>query len=207
MQVKICGITNESDAHVCEKEGAHALGFIFYSGSPRYIAPEKAGEIVASLSVFTAKVGVFVHSTASEISRIAKKAGLTAAQLHGDNQDDIASQLEIPAIKTLRVKSASVFLNCDVSSGDRLLLDTYSDNEYGGTGTSFSWDLIPESMRNHIILAGGVGAHNIRDIYAHIRPAAVDLSSSLETHPGKKDHDKVRHFFSIMNRLKCEGIT
>lgn len=204
MQVKICGITNKTDALHSEKEGAHALGFIFYPGSPRYIEPQKAAEIVDALSVFTTKVGVFVNETADSINAISRETGLTAVQVHGDGNRKMLSGIALPVIRAVRVKDSDSFTNLDINGNESILLDTFSENCYGGTGRPFDWELIPSELRKRIILAGGIGTHNIEDIYINVKPAAIDLSSSLEARPGRKDQDKVSQFFNVLNRIKHE---
>jgi phosphoribosylanthranilate isomerase len=82
------------------------------------------------------------------------------------------------------------------------LLDSYSSKDFGGTGMTFNWNLIPEKLQSKIILAGGVSSNNIEWIYKNIKPAAVDLSSSLEQFPGKKDPEKLKEFFSKIYQLK-----
>src|SRR6266404_1149239 len=81
MIVKICGITNQEDATAAVQGGATALGFNFYAGSPRYIAPERAAEIATPPGV--RRVGVFVNETPAQVEEIARVAALNVAQLHG----------------------------------------------------------------------------------------------------------------------------
>jgi phosphoribosylanthranilate isomerase len=88
----------------------------------------------------------------------------------------------------------------------QILLDSSDVNNYGGTGKSFNWNLIPTELRNKIILAGGVSSENIEFIYKSISPFGVDLSSSLEILPGRKDPNKLRDFFSIIKKLKEENV-
>ncbi len=80
--------------------------------------------------------------------------------------------------------------------------DEIKGNNYGGTGKTFDWNIIPEEYRRYSIIAGGIGIDNIERLINEINPSAIDLSSSLESHPGKKDHTKVKAFFEKLNELK-----
>lgn len=191
MRIKICGITNLEDALVCQKYGADAIGYIFYPESKRFLEPQKAAEISRQLSPFITKVGVFVNESAQQVNEIAALAGLNAVQLHGEEEPEIIRQINYPVIKSFRVKSGFNFKIVNAYTNCSFLLDTFSDKEYGGTGHSFNWKLIPEALRNKVILAGGISLDNIEFIWNEIKPAAVDLSSSLELAPGKKDHKKI----------------
>ncbi len=202
MKVKICGITNLEDALLCESLGADALGFIFYKGSKRFVEPEAAGKIISELSPFTLKVGVFVNSSSEEINKTAKEIRLNAVQLHGKESPEIISKINLPVIKSFRVKNGFDFSILKRFENISFLFDTYSEKEYGGTGKTFNWELIPDDLRGKIILSGGISISNIEEIYRNIKPAAVDLSSSLESEPGKKDGEKIKEFFKKINYLR-----
>lgn len=201
MRVKICGITNIEDALLCCELGADALGFIFYEKSKRYIEPAEAKKIIEQLPPFVAAVGVFVNETAKYINKIADLTGLTFAQLHGDEDDEFTSRLNLPAIKAYRISNEFDFNSIAESKAKYALLDSFDDKEYGGTGKAFDWSIIPKEIANKIILAGGVSVDNIEMIYNNIHPAAVDLSSSVEVAPGKKSKSKLVEFFGIVNSL------
>lgn len=201
MKVKVCGITNIDDAKVCVDCGTDALGFIFYEKSKRNIEPGKAKKIIDTLPFFVFKVGVFVNEDAEKVNQIAKELKLNAVQLHGEEDLDYCKKINYPVIKAIRVDE-KVNQNLEKYSNYTILLDSKDEKEYGGTGQKFNWDLIPESLRNKIILAGGVSEENIAEIHNIISPQAVDLSSSLEKEPGIKDHEKVKSFFRKFNKLR-----
>jgi len=204
MKVKVCGITNIEDALMCEASGADALGFIFYANSKRYITPEDAQDIIKSLSPFTMKVGVFVNDPIDNINRIAAEIKLNAVQLTGEQAPNDLSKIFVPVIKTFRINSDFDFSIIGKYNNSAYLLDAFSSEEFGGTGKNFNWDLIPVQLKNKIILAGGISVDNIETIYRKIRPAAVDLSSSVEKAPGQKDKEKVALFFNKLNSLRKE---
>jgi phosphoribosylanthranilate isomerase len=202
MKVKICGITNIEDAKLSYELSADAIGFIFYKKSKRYINPEQAKEIISQLPAFIIKVGVFVNESAEEINQISKRIKLNIIQLHGEEKPEMLDDIDLPVIKAFRVDGnfdysvLSQYKNCS------FLLDAYNDKEYGGTGQKFNWSKIPENLRSKIILAGGISIGNIEKIFKEINPAAVDVSSSLEIEPGKKDKFKLEQFFNKIHELR-----
>ena len=202
MKIKICGITNIEDALVAETLGADAVGFIFYEKGKRYVAPETVRGITNVLSPFTIKVGVFVDESSEIINAKSKLAGINVVQLHGNEKQDIINSISFPVIKVFRVDNNFDYKMIDQYNGCSILLDIYSEKSYGGTGKQFYWEKIPAKIRNNIILAGGVSLENIESIFKNINPAAVDLSSSLEITPGKKDKKKMEKFFNKINLLR-----
>lgn len=202
MRVKICGITNFADALLCCELGADALGFIFYEKSKRFIGISKAAEIIERLPSFVVKVGVFVNQKPFIINTIAKEIGLNAVQLHGNEPQYYVKKIFLPVIKSFRVKNNFDFSLLNNYKKCSFLLDTFSDETFGGTGETFDWNLIPNELRNKIILAGGVSSNNIEQIFHEIKPHAVDLSSSLESSPGRKDAIKLKEFFNKVNTLR-----
>jgi len=201
MKVKICGITNIEDALLCYNLGTDAIGFIFYKNSKRYIEPEKAKVIIEKLPAFVLKVGVFVNESSEIINSISKEIKLNIVQLHGDESPSDITNIDLPVIKAFRVDEnfdysiLSKYKNCS------FLLDSFDKKEYGGTGKNFEWDRIPPELKHKIILAGGISIDNIKYIYQNIKPSAIDVSSSLEIEPGKKDGLKVKDFFNVFNNL------
>jgi len=202
MRVKICGITNLEDAQLCCGLGADALGFIFYEKSKRNISYSKAAEIIRQLPSFIVKVGVFVDQEADEINAISQKVGLNAVQLYGEVSQAFINEINLPVIKCFRLKNDFDFSILDSYNKCSFLLDTFSDKALGGTGESFDWNIIPTEMRNKIILAGGISTDNIEYVFTEIKPATVDLSSSVESSPGKKDAGKLKEFFNKINKLR-----
>ncbi len=202
MKVKVCGITNLEDAKLCSRLGADALGFIFYEKSQRNICYSKTKEIIRQLPSFIVKVGVFVDQGVAEINTIAQKIGLNAVQLYGNVTQSVINEINLPVIKCFRIKNDYDFLLLNNYTNCSFMLDTYSDKALGGTGELFDWKIIPMELRDKIILAGGISNNNIEYLFNNINPAAVDLSSSLESSPGKKDTIKLKEFFYKINKLR-----
>lgn len=199
MKVKICGITNIEDADVAVKAGADALGFVMYRKSPRFVEQAVVKRIVAGLPPFVLPVGVFVNEEPERVRTLMDDCGLALAQLHGDESALYCQQLGRPVLKALRLKDRGTFLALAEFQGRAnvrgVLIDTFSDQAYGGTGKTVDWTLAQEAARaTPIILAGGLTPTNVAEAIAQVRPYGVDVSSGVEQSPGKKDHDKVKAF-------------
>ena len=206
LKIKVCGITNLHDAKLCEKLGADALGFIFFPKSKRYINPEQVNEIVKKLPPFITTVGVFVNEIPENINSIAIEAGINCVQLHGEEPSEHISQIYFPCIKAFRIgpefdySLLAEYENCSI------LLDSYSKDNYGGTGIKFDWEKIPVGLRNKIILAGGIDENNITHAYKYLKPYAVDISSSVEDSPGNKNHEKLVSLFNKIENLRGNNV-
>lgn len=198
VRLKICGITNWRDAKICVDAGADLLGFNFYRPSPRYIAPEKAREIIRRLPRRVEAVGLFVNASPSQIFRHARAADLSMIQLHGDeNPRFVAKIAEVyPVIKAFRVRTrlrASQLKQ--FAHADCLLLDGFHPELRGGTGAPFDWRFARDASRyGRIILAGGLTPGNLAAALRQTRPYGIDVCSGVESVPGKKDPTKVKAF-------------
>lgn len=194
VKVKICGITNREDALAAVDAGADALGFVFYRGSPRYVVPDIAKDIVKSLPPFVTTVGVFVDETEEEIERIIRHAAIDVAQFHGHEMPE-ACTIWSRAIKAIRVKELIDLEPLKHYRVSAFLLDTYTSESFGGTGQIFNWDIAVAAKEfGKIILSGGLSPDNIEKAVRWVKPYAVDVSSGVEEDKGKKDHKKIRLF-------------
>ncbi len=192
--IKICGITNMEDALEAASMGVDALGFVF-APSPRRIAPSIAREICRSLSRLILKVGVFVNQDFSEVEKIAIECGLTALQFHGDESPEYCQRVSLPIIKALRIKGFESLKEMERFPQTALLLDTFSPVQADGTGISFPWEIAlkAKEMRN-FILSGGLNPGNVGEAIQYVKPFGVDVSSGVESRPGKKDLFKMTEF-------------
>ena len=195
-RVKICGITRVQDALEAVRCGADAIGLVFYAASPRHVSVQQAQQIVAALPPFISVVALFVNATPAEIKAVLAQVRIDIAQFHGDETAADCERIKLPYFKAIRVKSDTNLLQCalDFSSANALLLDTYSEAAYGGTGHVFDWDLIPKNMTKPVILAGGLIAENVSLAIQKIKPYAVDISGGVEVSKGIKDADKIAAF-------------
>ena len=202
MKVKICGITNLEDALTACELGADAVGFIFYEKSKRFIEYEKAKVIIESLPSSVLKVGVFVNEDFKTINKISNDIKLTTLQLHGEESPDYVKELSLPVWKAFRINDEFDFTILEDYKNCSFMFDTFSNSGYGGTGKTFNWGIIPANLKSKIILAGGISSQNIEKIYKEVSPPWVDVSSSLEKQPGKKDENKLNEFFKLIIKLR-----
>lgn len=194
-RIKICGITNQEDALCAVAAGADALGFVFYEKSPRYVLPEAVRQIISDLPPFVITVGLFVNAAPETILQTMRTAGLNVIQLHGDEAPEDCSLNPYPVIKAMRVKDADSLAGMGNYPVSALLLDAWDDQQYGGTGDRFDWQLVKSlTARQPLILAGGLNPNNVAEAIRIVNPYAVDVSSGVEECPGHKDHNKVRKF-------------
>jgi phosphoribosylanthranilate isomerase len=205
MKVKICGITNLEDALVAVYLGADALGFIFAKESPRAVTPDTAREIIKKLPPFIVNVGVFVDTPEEEIHSIIEQTGIGCVQLHGNELAADYSKINIPVIKAFRVEEHFHADTLKEFPASAYLLDTYVKRTAGGTGKTFNWDIaLAAKAYGRIILAGGLTTENIGDAIKKVRPYGVDISSGVESVPGKKDKRKLEQLFSAIHSLGKE---
>lgn len=192
-RVKICGITRVQDALEAVRCGADAIGLVFYAASPRHVSVQQAQQIVAALPPFISVVALFVNATPAEIEAVLAQVRIDIVQFHGDETAADCERIKLPYFKAIRVKSDTNLLQCalDFSSANALLLDTYSEAAYGGTGHVFDWDLIPKNMTKPVILAGGLIAENVSLAIQKVKPYAVDISGGVEVSKGIKDANKI----------------
>ena len=205
LKVKICGITNLEDALLAEKLGADILGFVFFPKSPRYLSSVKAGKIIVQLSPLTRKVGVFVNDPPKKVLQAAKQLNLDFVQLAGDESEAYIKKIqkEFPVIRAFRVGEDFRISLLQNSPAAIKLADAKVDGFYGGSGKSFDWRKLAGLRGDSaLVLAGGIGKGNLREAYEALRPAAVDLTSSVEARPGKKDAVKLKEFFEVMNEIR-----
>lgn len=207
IKVKICGITNQLDASAAVAAGADALGFMFYEPSSRYVTTAQASAIIASLPPFVSKVGVFVNAAEDAIRQTISACGLDTLQFHGDETPDFCRRFApLKVIKAFRIQDQNSLQSLEHFSTDAWLLDSYSPHQVGGTGVAFNWDLAAQAREagRPIILAGGLNPENIAEAIHQVWPFAVDVSSGVESAPGRKDPELMRTFIAAVRGIELE---
>jgi len=199
IKVKICGITNPDDARIAVAARVDAIGLMFYEKSPRHLTLEQAARISEVLPPFVSKVGVFVNALRETVEEAVRRCGLDVLQFHGEESPSYcASFAPRKVIKAFRIRNAASLeaLADYQDSTDAWLLDSYVAGKHGGTGATFNWDLAMQAQEEGvpIVLAGGLTPDNVADAVRQVTPYAVDVSSGVESSPGRKDPASVAAF-------------
>ena len=188
MKLKICGIRDINILQYACEAGVDFVGFIMANDSPRKIS----NGFLDSLENFnfqdTSPVFVFVNPSVDEVKKITMKIENSILQFHGDEGDNFCQQFNQSFWKTIRVKnSQSLKTINDFPSADALLLETFSDDAYGGTGKAFDWSLLENiSLQSKFILAGGINSENLKEAVS-LNPWCIDVNSGVESSLALKD--------------------
>lgn len=196
VKVKICGITSVADGLAAAEAGADMIGLMFYEKSPRHLPLPAAVEIARVLPPFVLKVGVFVNPDADLVTRAIGECGLNLLQFHGDEPPEFCTGFGMMSLKAFRIRDAGSLKALENFHTDAFLLDAYSASGLGGTGEKFNWELALEAKKfgRPIFLAGGLTPENVAAAVRQVQPFAVDVSSGVESLPGRKDQSKVIAF-------------
>ena len=215
VRVKICGITREEDLAVAVDSGADAVGFLVgVPSSPRNLTTERAKALIKLVPVFVDSVVVTPPQTIEDLVEICETLKPSAIQIHGKKSFD-ASQVrervtDIRLVKTVYVKPDILKEEKieDLKQFDAVLLDSFTKNQYGGTGKTHDWTVskqIKEAVAPvPVILAGGLNPENVKEAIQAVNPYAVDVASGVEASPGIKDHKKVRAFVENAKEIKLQ---
>ena len=194
--LKICGMTRVGDALHAVRGGATAIGFVFWKGSPRYIEPERAGEIAAAVPATVTTVGVFVNEPVDAIRETARVAGLRMVQLHGEETPAYMEQIGQPVMRAVTLDTM-VETTKTWPAGTTLLLDSTDPSRRGAGRAAVDWPRAAVITRGRrVVLAGGLTPDNIEEAIMTVRPIGVDVASGVESVPGVKDLDKVARFLA-----------
>lgn len=216
--VKICGVRRLEDAETAASAGADIVGFTFWPGTKRCIAPEEAAGIIAAFRAEYGPLplisGLFVNADAATIAATVARCGLDLVQLAGDEGVDDIARLGVPLLKTVRPlpdenadalrERLQLFHDAARSLpsgpfGQPLmpLLDAHVPGRYGGTGQRGDWAFAAVvATRERIMLAGGLNPENVADAIGMVRPWGVDVASGVEGpgQPGVKDAARIAAF-------------
>ena len=181
--------------------GADWLGFNFYPDSPRYVEPSKAKEILREIPPSIAKVGVFVNEPQDKVADLALELTLDMLQFHGDETPEYCNAFGRPWYKAFRFQEEGELQQIPLYETDWVLVDSYVEKAFGGTGMVSNWDLARKAgAKKKLILSGGLKPENIEIALEAVKPAAVDVASGVEASPGIKDHYKMEEFIKRVKR-------
>lgn len=203
MKIKFCGIRRIEDVMLMNEFMPDYAGFVF-SQSRRQINLATAVMLSNMLHKKIKKVGVFVNERIEHVAQISHITGLDVIQLHGYEDEAYIENLKKLLIDKEFWKAVRVSSPCDVEksakiSVDMLLLDSFSENQYGGTGYVADLSSIKKAdLKREFFIAGGLNSQNINSIIDEIKPAGVDISTGIEV-DGYKNKEKIKE---IMRCLK-----
>jgi phosphoribosylanthranilate isomerase len=201
--VKICGITNPVDAEMAIESGADALGFNVFPDSPRLVDLSEARSWIDGLPAHIARVLIGVNPSFSQALEWLADETFHAVQLHGEAWHPFVSRLVKTGslIAAISVKNERSVSDLDWFSGFAFLFDGYRAGDFGGTGETFSWEILDRRrIAKPVILAGGLTPENIVNAIRTVDPYAVDVATGVESKPGKKDRNKLRDFIAAAKK-------
>ena len=215
-RIKICGLTREADVDAAVQAGADAIGFVLYPHSPRFVSPERAGELARRLPPFVTPVLLFVNASPEFIAQGVQAVPNVLLQFHGDETPADCLAAGRPFLRAARIPTGPAGSGFDLlkyaldfASAQAVLLDAHVEG-FGGGGQSFDWNAFPWShpllnASSRLVLSGGLDAANVTDGILTVRPWAVDVSSGVElTGPdgkpvkGTKDPEKMAQFVAAV---------
>lgn len=212
IDVKICGISDAAHAHAAAMHGATWLGFIFFPPSPRNLSLEAARKLAQQLPVGPKRVGVFVDATDDLMMGAVEALSLDAVQLHGSETPADAARIKkllgVKVIKAIAVNAKEDIEKADpfLPYVDRILFDAKPPEGSalpGGNATSFPWQILGGTQLPYKwMLAGGLTADNAAEAVASSGATALDVSSGVETAPGKKSSAAIQHFLRVAKAIK-----
>lgn len=208
---KICGLTDAAAVDAAVQHGADMLGFVFYPPSPRNITAEQAEELLHEVPSGIDRVGLFVDPETDFLDRILAKARLDLLQLHGDETPErcraISIYFGLPIIKAIKVSTRADLKAAKEyeDAVDWLMFDARPPQDGalpGGNGQPFDWTLLKGAeFKRPWLLAGGLTPDNLAQAVQQSGARAVDVSSGVESAPGRKDPAKIRAFLDAARRL------
>ncbi|WP_319240521.1 phosphoribosylanthranilate isomerase [uncultured Propionivibrio sp.] len=204
-RIKMCGLTRPQDVLAAVEAGADAIGLVFYPPSPRHVDLAQAAALARLVPPFVTIVGLFVNADPAQLRATLAAVPIHLLQFHGDEDEAYCRQFDRPFIKAARVKPGMDLLQYAqvFPSAQAILLDAFVEG-YGGGGKVFDWALIPERLDKPVILSGGLDVANVADAVRRVRPAAVDVSSGIESGKGIKDAEKMQAFVAAVRGAEAE---
>ena len=196
VRIKFCGFTRAEDAALAATLGVHAIGVVHVPGSKRHVSLEAMPALRAAVPEHIDLVALFVNPDADSVRALITQLQPSLLQFHGDETDAFCAQFGMPFIKAMAMGEGAGDISQrqkDYPSAQAFVLDGHAPGEPGGQGERFAWANLPE-LDKQIYLAGGLTPENVAEAIATVKPYAVDVSSGIESMPGKKDAEKMQEF-------------
>lgn len=205
MRIKICGLTAAEDVRAAVAAGADALGFVFYSRSPRAVNAEQAAALVAEMPALVSAVGLFVDAGYEEVAAVLAQVPLDVLQFHGREPAGFCRQFGRRYVKAVPMRELAdaravqeYMAQYEDCAG--FLCDAFGGGQQGGSGERFDWCKLPQDG-SRVIVAGGLTPENVGELLAHYRPLGVDVSSGVESMPGRKSFARMQRFVANARRI------
>ena len=203
VRTKICGLCSVDDARAAVTAGADALGFVFTSRSSRRVDADQAAEMTAHIGPFVSRVALFMNDDATTINHVLETVAIDVLQFHGSESAAFCRSFGKPYMKALAMGEGTFSLAdsaADYPDAAALLLDGHRAGQAGGSGQTFDWQTDISALPMPVVAAGGLHADNVGEAIAALRPYAVDVSSGVETAPGRKSAEKMHAFIDAVQK-------
>lgn len=215
--VKICGLTDEASVRAARTAGADMIGLVFFAKSPRNVALSEAARLarLAREDPALAVVALTVDPSDEALAEIMQAVAPDMVQLHGSETPqrvrEIAARFNIATMKALGVREAADLASIDAyrQAADRILLDAKPPKDAdlpGGNGVAFDWHLLRElDLDEQFMLSGGLDPQTVGRAISMTGIAGVDVSSGVESAPGRKQSALIADFVAAARRQEREG--
>lgn len=213
ISAKICGLNTPESIDAAVSGGADFIGIVFFPPSPRYVAPDKAAELVRAVPSTVTSVGLFVDASDDVIAETLETVSLDMLQLHGSESPDriheLGGKFGLKTMKAIKVESAADIgaVSEYADSADWLLFDAKAPKNMvsalpGGNALAFDWYLLQgRSWKRPWMLSGGLNADNVSEAVSISGATAVDVSSGVEDRPGNKNPSLIGRFLDTIRSL------
>ncbi len=202
--IKICGLSTFETLEATLGLNVDMVGFVFFTKSPRHVSLASAAGLGAQVRGRALKVALSVNATDDELNDIITHLKPDWLQLHGEETPERVAQIKhkfgLPVLKAVGIAAAEDVAKAQLFSGvaDKLLFDAKPPRDAalpGGNGVAFDWTLLSTfSDTANVILSGGLDPHNVAQAILVSRISGVDVSSGVESAPGKKDIEMIKAF-------------
>ena len=216
LSAKICGLSDAATVAAAVDGGARFVGFVFYPPSPRCVSPEKAGELAQAVPAGIFRVGVFVDPDDELLDNVCASLQLDFVQLHGSESAARAAEIKARTgagiIKAIKVAAPGDLAAAEpyYAVADWILFDAKAPKTLkgalpGGNALAFDWHMLAENAQPAgglpWLLSGGLNIDNLAKAVRISGARSVDVSSGVESAPGKKNPELVRRFLALSATL------
>jgi phosphoribosylanthranilate isomerase len=207
-RIKFCGMTRAGDVRLASELGVDAIGFVFAAASPRRVRAEEARVMRNALAPLVDAVALFMDNSAEDVRNVVKLVRPSLLQFHGSEDDAFCRSFGTPYLKAIPMGEGThvgdaTALQLRFPAAAALLFDGHGGEVRGGNGSRFDWSRIPTGLHKPFVLAGGLDPDNVFEAIQQTLPWGVDVSSGIESAPGIKDGDLMRHFVEEVRRADC----